>query len=92
MPLRSWIATWLRDPPPAIHGAFPFVHVEDDGTARELDADEREYLREAFPPGDGGRPYVKWRYESRTPDGRLRGYLRRDRLPRHVRVRPASTW
>jgi hypothetical protein len=69
---------------------FPYVYVEDDGGARELDADDQLYLRTSFDPTDGGRPYVKSSYRARTPDGKLRGYLRRDRLPSHVHVRPAG--
>jgi hypothetical protein len=70
--------------------AFPDVYVEDDGGARDLDADEQRYLRTSFDPTDGGRPYVKSSYRARTPDGKLRGDLRRDRLPSHVHVRPAG--
>ena len=70
-------------------GGFAYVFVEDDGSARELASDEREYLGTEFHPADGGRPYVKDGYESRTPDGRLGGYLHRVRLPPHVPLRPA---
>ena len=70
---------------------FAYVFVEEDGSARELEAEEREYLGTDFPPGDGGRPYVKLRYESRTPDGRLGGYLLRRRLPARIPVRPAQS-
>ena len=64
-----------------------FVWVEDDGSARELTPDETEYLGTEFLPGDGARPYIKWRYDTRTPDGRLSGFLERRRLPPHVAVR-----
>ena len=78
-------------PPNAADDPFPFVHVEEDGSARELDAAERAYLREEFHPADGGRPYVKGSYGARTPDGKLWGYLRREQLPAHVAVRPAPS-
>jgi len=68
---------------------FPYVWVDDDGSARELNADERKYLRTPFDPRDGARPYVKSNYRARTPDGRLRGYLRRNQLPWRVRPRSA---
>jgi hypothetical protein len=61
--------------------------VEDDGGARELNADERGYLSTKFHPADGARPYIKFRYESLTPDGRLSGYLRRHQLPKDVAIR-----
>jgi hypothetical protein len=66
---------------------FEYIWVDDDGEARELDAHERDYLSTTFHPADSGRPYIKIRYESRTPDGRLSGYLRRRQLPGRVRVR-----
>jgi uncharacterized membrane protein YukC len=35
---------------------FEYIFVEDDGTARELDSNEREYLERNFHPADGARP------------------------------------
>ena len=70
---------------------FPYVFVDDDGNATELDADQQEYLMTKFHPADGARPYIKFRYESRTPDGRLSGYLRRRQLPKRIPIRPATT-
>ncbi|HEX2780002.1 MAG TPA: hypothetical protein VHM30_10910 [Gemmatimonadaceae bacterium] len=67
-----------------------FVWVDDDGSARELTADECRYLATAFEGADGGRPYIKDRYRSRTPDGRLGGYLERRMLPRGTVVRSTS--
>lgn len=68
---------------------FKYVYIEEDGTARELNADEREYLTMEFSPGDGGRPYIKWDYDQKTPDGRIIGYLQRRLLPKNVAVKPA---
>ncbi len=65
-----------------------FVYVEDDGSARELTPGEAEYLATPFDPFDGNRPYVKWRYRSRTADRRLRGYLERQKLPAGMAVAP----
>ena len=65
-----------------------FVYVEEDGSARELFPDEAEYLATPFHPADGARPYIKDRYDSRAPGGRLRGYLERKWLPSDVKVRP----
>ena len=67
---------------------FRFVFVNDDGSVRELDADERAYLDADHHPADGGRPYVKLRYASRTPDGRLGGYLERRRVPPRISIEP----
>jgi hypothetical protein len=70
---------------------FEYVYVDDDGNARELDAEEIEYLGTKFLPGDGARPYIKLRYESLTPDGWMHGYLRRRQLPRRIPVSPAPS-
>ena len=65
---------------------FEFIFVNDDGSARELDADEHDYLNTKFHPADGARPYIKFRYESLTPDGRISGYLRRRQLPARIKI------
>jgi hypothetical protein len=67
---------------------FEYIYVEDDGSARELDADEQRYLNTKFHGGDGNRPYIKLNYEAVTPDGYLRGYLRRRQLPKDIPIRP----
>ncbi len=67
-----------------------FVYVEDDGSAREITADEAEYLATRFDAEDGNRPYIKHGYDSLTPDRRLRGYLERRKLPPGVAVRPCT--
>jgi hypothetical protein len=66
---------------------YPYVYVCEDGTYRELSADERFYLETLFHPADGGRPYVKNSYASRTPIGKIGGFLRRDKLPLDCRRR-----
>lgn len=68
-----------------------YVYVEDDGSARELTPDEREYLATEFMPGDSGRPYIKGYYRQRTPDGHLSGFLARTDLPRRIVVRPTPS-
>ncbi|HLM61509.1 MAG TPA: hypothetical protein VK308_11955, partial [Pyrinomonadaceae bacterium] len=50
---------------------FEYIYVEEDGSARELDEDEQIYLKTEFHGGDGNRPYIKLRYESLTPDGKI---------------------
>ena len=64
---------------------YPYVYVKEDGTFRELDAQERQYLEQEFSPFDGARPYVKFRFSSRTPNGYLHGFLHRSRLPPDAR-------
>lgn len=80
-----------QPPRPRIDGSpVDYVFVEDDGSARDLSADELEYLGTPFDPGDGARPYIKWNgYAQLTPDGRIGGFLRRDRLPHGMPVAPS---
>jgi hypothetical protein len=66
--------------------ALRFVHIADDGSARELDPNEVEYLNTEFHPADSGRPYIKSSYSALTPDGRMRGFLARAMLPPEVAV------
>ena len=65
--------------------ARQYVWVYDDGSVRELAADEISYLMESFSPGDGDRPYIKPFYSDRAPDGRIRGFMHRGGLPVDVR-------
>ena len=68
---------------------FRYIYVNPDGSARELAEDEKEYLNTRFEGSDGNRPYIKFRYESLTPDGRMIGYLLRRQLPVGVKISPA---
>jgi len=66
---------------------FPYVYVNTDGTIREVSPEEREYLMEDFHPADGGRPYIKFRYESVDGWGRQSGFMGRHRVPRGMKIR-----
>ncbi|HEX8848979.1 MAG TPA: hypothetical protein VF761_05570 [Gemmatimonadaceae bacterium] len=57
-----------------------YVWVEEDGSVRDLTDREAEHLATPFEGPDGARPYIKSRLKSRTPDGRLVGYLERSQL------------
>jgi hypothetical protein len=70
---------------------YPWIFVNSDGTARELHASEREYLETRFPPADGGRPYIKFRYSRRDGWGDLAGFMERSRLPDGMHVLDAPT-
>lgn len=69
---------------------FKYVYVEFDGTVRELDSDEQQYLQEEFHPNDGNRPYIKSNYWERTPDRKIHGFLKRNRVPWWISIRPDS--
>jgi hypothetical protein len=68
---------------------YPYIHVNDDGSARELRRTEREHLETPFLGADGGRPYVKWRYSQRNGWGDMGGFLKRTKLPKGMIVGPA---
>ncbi|MFT3894866.1 MAG: hypothetical protein QM730_24820 [Anaerolineales bacterium] len=63
---------------------YPYVYVNDDGTVRELRADERSYLETSFHPVDGARPYVKSSYHQKNGRGNLGGFCRRKKIPSHI--------
>ncbi|MFT4019630.1 MAG: hypothetical protein QM668_21885 [Agriterribacter sp.] len=65
---------------------FKYVHVDYDGSVRELYPEEVEYLSQKFDGADGGRPYIKYKYEQRTPDGKLDGYMPRRRVPKDIPI------
>ena len=65
---------------------FEYVYVEIDGTVRELDKGEIEYLETKFEPSDGARPYIKSRYNQLTPDKKILGFLHRDKVPENIKI------
>ena len=85
----GWVAIQTRARRRSEPG-FEYIYVADDGSARELDVDEQEYLRTKFQPADGARPYIKFKYESLTLDGKLRGYLKRRQLPKDIPIQKSS--
>ena len=66
---------------------FKYVHVEKDGSVRELEKEEQDYLLEKFHPNDGARPYIKLNYWQRTPDKQLYGFLKRNRVPWWIKIK-----
>jgi len=60
---------------------YPYVHVNGDGTVRELHSSEREYLQTPFSSFDGGRPYVKSAFDSRDGWGSIEGFCLRSCIP-----------
>ncbi|WP_109437025.1 hypothetical protein [Aquimarina sp. AU119] len=65
---------------------FEFVYVENNGTVRELDDEEIEYLQTEFQPGDGARPYIKNSYKQRTPDNKMHGFILRSNVPENIKI------
>ena len=68
---------------------FRYVHVENNGSVRELSDEEREYLNTNFEPMDSGRPYIKSHYRAKTPDGKMHGFIERKRVPKKIVIYPA---
>jgi hypothetical protein len=73
----------------AAQDPYPYTYVNDDGAARELHAEERQYLEQPFIPFDGGRPYVKGTFDARDGWGSVKGFLHRSKLPDGLFVAPA---
>lgn len=78
-------------PQEALAEVYPFVLVNEDGTARELHASEREYLETPFLPNDSSRPYVKRHYRSMSRWFGISGFCRRSQLPAGMQVAAAPT-
>ena len=72
---------------PKIENPADYVHVADDGAARELEPDEIEYLGTEFHGADSGRPAIMSSYDEVISGRRMGGYLLRERLPTGVQVR-----
>jgi len=104
MPVLMWIRQLLGKPsrrPVQLRGyaivekdrsgvaPYPYVYVNADGTARELHADECDYLETPFSPGDGARPYVKGSYSQRNGWGEISGFLKRSELPSEIVIQAA---
>ena len=70
-------------------GAYPYVYVNADGSARELHPDECDYLETPFQPGDGNTPYVKRSYSQRNGWGEIAGFLKRSQLPSGIVIQAA---
>jgi hypothetical protein len=71
----------------AVPNADALVHVNEDGSVRELTEAERTYVATEFSPLDGARPYIKSRYSDRTAWG-IQGYLPRAEVPDGVSIDP----
>ncbi len=79
---------WLGRPRRPAEPGFPYVHVNLDGTARELSPGERNWVTAEYSPGDGARPAFMHCYRSKDGWGIRSGLLARRRLPRDVVAQP----
>ena len=82
----KFLLRWFRS---SRDSGFEYVYVNQDGSVRELSPNEQKYLREIFPPGDGGRPYIKSSYKSLDGWG-MSGFLLRKKVPSRITVDPVN--
>jgi hypothetical protein len=82
-----WV-TWQTRPRRPKEDGYRYIFVEDNGTAREVTSDEREFLEMDFDPFDGARPYIKTCYATLNGYGGLSGYLPRRQLPENIPIAP----
>ncbi len=69
----------------------PYVYVNEDGSVRELTAEERHHISIDGSGIGGAAPYIKRAYESVDGWGLMAGHLRRSAVPDALPVKPAST-
>jgi hypothetical protein len=81
---------WLFIPRRRSQTGFPLVHVNLDGTVRELSEGEKAYASRKFMAGDGARPWIKPTYRSVDGWGNSAGYLERRRLPSRITIHPVN--
>jgi hypothetical protein len=78
---------WRMFPMRLSSKGFKYVHVGNDGSVRELDKQEQDYLKEEFHPNDGARPYIKSNYWQKTPDQKLHGFRKRVHVPWWIKIK-----
>jgi hypothetical protein len=79
---------WKWGPRRPQEPGFKFVHVNQDGSVRELSPEEQDYLSAEFHGSDGGRPYIKLSYESRDGWGSQSGFIERRGVPARIEILP----
>ena len=84
------LLVWKFGPRRPGESGFKYVHVNHDGSARKLSPGEVDYLSQEFQDGDGGRPYIKFSYESRNGWGSISGFIERRRVPKRIGISPVS--
>jgi len=66
---------------------YPFVFVNEDGSAREVTILEKLFLQTKFSGGDGARPYIKTKYSEKDGSGKISGFCYRRVLPGNIEIR-----
>jgi len=65
---------------------YDFVFVENDGTVRELNFAEVEFLERPFITDNPARPKIKRRYDEKNENGGLAGFIKRTRVPKQINI------
>jgi len=76
----------IVDRRPAPGEPYPYIHVNVDGTVRELHASEQKHLETRFHPVDGARPYVKRKYSQKNGWGEIAGFMKRTKVPGRTEI------
>ena len=63
---------------------FEFVFVEKDGSVRELNYNEIEFLNRAFYPGETARPVIRKTFEQPGGGRDISGFILRKRVPQKI--------
>lgn len=85
---------WKFRPRRGREAGFRFVYVNQDGTVREVSPGEQAYLSQEFSGDDGGRPYIKSRFESADGWGSQAGFIDRRYGPARIAIlaAPRKPW
>jgi hypothetical protein len=81
---------WMLRAPRGRKTEPSYVYVNQDGSVREVSPGERVYLSTKFDTFDGGRPYIKARYDSRDGWGSLSGFMERHYVPSQMVIEPVN--
>jgi hypothetical protein len=79
-------AVWKWGPRRRKEPGFDIVHVNQDGSVRELSPGEREHISREYQGGDGSRPYFKMSYESKNGWGSQSGFISRRKIPSRISI------
>lgn len=69
---------------------FRFVHMNQDGTVRELSRVEQAIFGQSYRPGDGAAPFIKARHDERNGWGSLSGFIDRKHVPTAMSIQPVD--
>ena len=82
---------WIGRPRRPKEPGFKYVHVNRDGSVRELSPEEQAYVLKEYHPADGNRPSFKTYYEEEFTDWmKQHGLIKRRRIPKDIPISPVN--